>query len=185
MWGVTSGDWASRPYPQIPPKSLFFQHDLHGYPRILCFRQFARPCSFLLCAFLARMGCSTSIVSMSVPSLFQALSYSRLTSGATSVVSRGPWQTEVIPSGKASVRRSRFRACAFSVLLPRAIPARKKSPLQCLLRFARIGSFSPAHFRYIQACPRCPERDKWLPIPRRLFAKAVSGCPLPKLPDPL
>ena len=90
MWGVTSGDWASRPYPQIPPKSLFFQHDLHGYPRILCFRQFARPCSFLLCAFLARMGCSTSIVSMSVPSLFQALSYSRLTSGATSVVSKAP-----------------------------------------------------------------------------------------------
>ena len=61
-----------------------------AYPRILCFRQFARPCSFLLCAFLARMGCSTSIVSMSAPSLFQALSYSRLTSGATSVVSKAP-----------------------------------------------------------------------------------------------
>ena len=34
-----------------------------------------------------------------------------------------------------------------------------RCPLQCLLRFARIGPFSPVHFRYIQACPRCPERQ--------------------------
>ena len=156
-----------------------------AYPRVPTYSgQFARPCSFLLCAFLAPMGCSTSIVSMSVPSLFQALSYSRLTSGATSVLSRGPWQTEVIPSGKASVRRSHFRACAFSVLLPRAIPARKKSPLQCLLELQESGRF-PLRISSISKPVPGVQRDKWLPIPRRLFAKAVSGCPLPKLPDPL